>query len=177
MSYWRNTIKPLLDDETGTLFKQAPVRVTLAFPNRYSVGMASLGYQVIYRMFNQEEGVACERAFLPDDVEAFEKTGQALPTVETGRDAGDCQLLAISVSFELDLTNIIRLLDVTGLRPLREERDDSDAIVMIGGPFTSSNPYPLAPFADVIIIGDGEQIIPVVSEALREAESREDFYD
>ncbi|BBN94702.1 radical SAM domain-containing protein [Deinococcus grandis] len=177
MSYWRTTIKPLLDDETGTIYKQAPVRVTLAFPNRYSVGMASLGYQVIYRMFNQEEGVACERAFLPDDVDAFERTGQALPTVESGRDAGDCNLFALSVSFELDLTNIIRTLDVAGLRPLREERDDSDAIVMIGGPFTSSNPYPLTPFADIIVIGDGEQIVPVISEALREATSREDFYD
>ncbi|ALW88877.1 B12-binding domain-containing radical SAM protein [Deinococcus actinosclerus] len=177
MSYWRTTIKPLLDDETGTIYKQAPVRVTLAFPNRYSVGMASLGYQVIYRMFNQEEGVACERAFLPDDVDAFERTGQALPTVETGRDAGDCELFALSVSFELDLTNIIRTLDVAGLRPLREERDDRDALVMIGGPFTSSNPYPLTPFADIIVIGDGEQIVPVISEALREATSREDFYD
>ncbi len=177
MSYWRNTIKPLLDDETGTMFKHAPVRVTLAFPNRYSVGMASLGYQVIYRMFNNEDGVACERAFLPDDVDAFERLGQPLPTVETGREAGDCELFAMSVSFELDLTNIIRLLDVAGIHPLREGRDDTDAIVMIGGPLTSSNPYPLAPFADVIVIGDGEQIIPVVSSALREASSREDFYD
>ena len=81
MSYWRNTLKPLLDAETGTMIKQAPIRVTLAFPNRYSVGMASLGYQVIYRMFNNEEGVACERAFLPDDVDAFEKTGQALSLI------------------------------------------------------------------------------------------------
>jgi radical SAM superfamily enzyme YgiQ (UPF0313 family) len=177
LSYWRTDIKPLLDAETGTLFKQAPIRVTLAFPNRYGVGMASLGYQVIYRMFNQEEGVACERAFLPDDVEAFERTGQALPTVESGRDAGDCELFALSVSFELDLTNIIRTLDVAGMRPLREERDDSDPIVMIGGPLTSSNPYPLTPFADIIVIGDGEQIVPVVSEALRESQTREDFYD
>lgn len=174
MNYWRSTLKPLLDDETGTIFKQAPIRVTLAFPNRYSVGMASLGYQVIYRMFNNEEGVACERAFLPEEVEGFK--GE-LPTVETGRDAGDCELFAISVSFELDLTNIIRLLDVAGLPPLREERDDTDAIVMIGGPFTSSNPYPLTPFADIIAIGDGEQLVPVISEALRESSSREEFYD
>jgi radical SAM superfamily enzyme YgiQ (UPF0313 family) len=136
--------------------------------------MASLGFQVIYRMFNNEEGVACERAFLPDEPENFRG---ALPTVETGRDAGDCELFAISVSFELDLTNIIRLLDVAGLHPLREERDESDAIVMIGGPFTSSNPYPLTPFADIIAIGDGEQLVPIVSEALREATSREDFFD
>ncbi|WP_181391967.1 B12-binding domain-containing radical SAM protein [Deinococcus irradiatisoli] len=177
MSYWRHQIKPLLDAETGTMFKQAPIRVTLAFPNRYSVGMASLGFQVIYRMFNNEEGIACERAFLPDDVEAFEKQSQALPTVESGKDAGDCELFAMSVSFELDLTNIIRTLDVAGLRPLREERDDTDPVVMIGGPLTSSNPYPLTPFADLIVIGDGEQIVPMVSEALRGSQTREDFFD
>lgn len=159
------------------MFKQAPIRVTLAFPNRYSVGMASLGYQVIYRLFNNEDDVACERAFLPEDAEGFGQRGDTLPTVETGRAAGDCELFAISVSFELDLTNIIRLLAVTGLAPLREERDEHDPIVMVGGPFTSSNPYPLTPFADVIVIGDGEQIVPVIAQALREAESREDFYD
>lgn len=177
MSYWRSQLKPLLDAEKGTLFKHAPIRVTLAFPNRYSVGMASLGFQVIYRLFNLEDGVACERAFLPDDIDAFEKTGQALPTVESGRDAGDCELFALSVSFELDLTNIIRTLDVAGIAPLRTERDDTDAIVLIGGPLTSSNPYPLVPFADVIVIGDGEQLVPVISEALRNSTTRSEFYD
>ncbi len=174
MNYWREQLKPLLDDETGTIFKHAPIRVTLAFPNRYGVAMASLGYQVIYRMFNQEEEVSCERAFLPDEPESF--AGQ-LPTIETGRDAGNCELFAISVSFELDLTNIIRTLDVAGLHPLREERGPDDPIVMIGGPLTSSNPYPLTPFADVIAIGDGELIVPVIADALREAATREDFYD
>lgn len=177
MSYWRNTLKPLLDAETGTLFKQAPIRVTLAFPNRYSVGMASLGLQVIYRMFNREDGLSCERAFLPDDLDAFGRSGQPLPTVESGRSAGDCELFALSVSFELDLTNVIRTLEVAGLAPLREERDDTDPMVLIGGPLTSSNPYPLTPFADVIVIGDGEQIVPVVAEALRESSTRAEFYD
>ena len=177
MSYWRNELKPMLDAETGTLFKQAPIRVTLAFPNRYSVGMASLGYQVIYRMFNNEDGVACERAFLPEDPEAFLAGRETLPTVESGRAAGDCELFALSVSFELDLTNIIRTLEVADIHPLRAERDATDPIVMIGGPLTSSNPWPLTPFADVIAIGDGEQLIPVISEALRESQTREDFYD
>ena len=71
MSYWRKVLKPLLADEIGTIYQHAPTRVALAFPNRYSVAMASLGFQVIYRMFNQEENFACERAFLPDDVDAF----------------------------------------------------------------------------------------------------------
>jgi radical SAM superfamily enzyme YgiQ (UPF0313 family) len=176
-NYWRKHLKPLLTDEIGTLYSQAPTKVALAFPNRYSVGMASLGYQVIYRMFNQEDGFACERAFLPDDVDAFKQTGESLPMLESGNPVGSADIVAFSVSFELDLTNIIRFLELSGLNPWREERDESDPVVIVGGPLTSSNPYPVAPFADVICIGDGELIVPIIAEAWREAGSREEFFE
>ena len=177
MSYWRKTLKPLLADEIGTIYQHAPTRVALAFPNRYSVGMASLGFQVIYRMFNQEENFACERAFLPDDVDAFKQSREFLPMMESGDPVGNADLIAFSVSFELDITNIIRFLELSGLKAWRTERDDSDPVVIVGGPLTSSNPYPLAPFADVICIGDGEEIVPIIAEAWREASSREEFYE
>lgn len=177
MDYWRTTLKPLLDDERGAIFKDAPARVALCFPNRYGVGMASLGFQVVYRGFNQQEGFSCERAFLPDDPAAFKAAGQPLPTMETGRLVGESDIIAISVSFELDLTNIIRLLEVVPVKPFRAERSDGDPLVIIGGPLTSSNPYPLAPFADVITIGDGELTIPIIGEAYRVAASRAEFLD
>ncbi len=176
MSYWRKHLKPLLDDEIGTIRRHASTRVALGFPNRYSVGMASLGYQVIYRMFNQEEGFSCERAFLPDDVEAFQKTGETLPMLESGNPVGQADMVALSVSFELDLTNIIRFLELSGINPWREERDESDPIIIVGGPLTSSNPYPVSPFADIICIGDGELIVPIIAEAWREASSRAEFF-
>ncbi|MEY4531610.1 MAG: hypothetical protein RLZZ156_2331, partial [Deinococcota bacterium] len=134
MSYWRKHLKPLLDDEIGTIRRHASTRVALGFPNRYSVGMASLGYQVIYRMFNEEEGFSCERAFLPDDLEAFQKTGEPLPMLESGNPVGQADMVALSVSFELDLTNIIRFLEAAGINPWREERDESDPIIIVGGP-------------------------------------------
>jgi radical SAM superfamily enzyme YgiQ (UPF0313 family) len=177
LTYWRKTLKPLLDAETGTIYRQAPTRVALCFPNRYSVGMASLGLQVVYRMFNQEEGFACERAFLPDDMDAFKQTREPLPMLESGDPVGNAEIMAFSVSFELDITNIIRFLELSGLNPWREARDDTDPVVIIGGPLTSSNPYPLAPFADVICIGDGEMIVPIIAEAWREAATREDFLE
>ncbi len=177
MNYWRKNLKPLLDLEIGTMFTQASTRVALCFPNKYSVAMASLGFQVIYRMFNEEPGFACERAFLPDDVDAFKQSGEYLPMLESGNPVGEADLLAFSVSFELDLTNIIRFLELSGLNPWREERDESDPVVIVGGPLTSSNPYPLAPFADVICIGDGELIVPIIAEAYREAATRAEFYE
>lgn len=177
MSYWRKTIEPHLEAETGTIYGDAPTRVALCFPNRYSVGMASLGYQVVYRMFNEEPAFSCERAFLPDDIDAFRASGENLVTYESGRPVGSADIVAISVSFELDLTNIIRLLELAGMKPFREDREDGDPIVLIGGPLTSSNPYPLGPLADVIAIGDGEMIVPTVAEAYREAGGREEFLD
>ncbi|MFN3265215.1 MAG: B12-binding domain-containing radical SAM protein [Deinococcales bacterium] len=175
MSYWRKNLKPLLEDEIGTIRRHASTRVALGFPNRYSVGMASLGYQVIYRMFNEEEGFSCERAFLPDDLEMFSKLGETLPLLESGDPVGHAEILALSVSFELDLTNIIRFLECAGINPWRESRDESDPIVIVGGPLTSSNPYPVAPFADIICIGDGELIVPIVAEAWRNSSSRAEF--
>jgi radical SAM superfamily enzyme YgiQ (UPF0313 family) len=175
VSYWRKHLKPLLEDEIGTIRRHASTRVALGFPNRYSVGMASLGYQVIYRMFNQEEGFSCERAFLPDDLDLFEKFGEPLPMLESGDPVGNAEIIALSVSFELDLTNIIRFLEAAGINPWRESRDESDPIVIVGGPLTSSNPYPVAPFADIICIGDGELIVPIIAEAWRESSSREEF--
>jgi radical SAM superfamily enzyme YgiQ (UPF0313 family) len=177
LSYWRKNLKPLLQDEIGTIYRDGGHKVALCFPNRYGVGMASLGLQVIYRMFNEEAGFSCERAFLPDDVEAFKQSGERLPLIESGRPMGEADIIAISCSFELDITNIIRMLELAGINPWREQRDQSDPIVMIGGPLTSSNPYPLAPFADVICIGDGEMIVPIIAEGWREANSKREFFD
>ncbi len=170
----RKRIKERLEAERGTIYKDAPVRVTLAYPNTYAVAMASLGFQVVYRMFNAEPGFACERAFLEDA--EYARKGE-LPTYESGRRAGDCHIFGISVAFELDLVNIVRLLEAAGLEPFRERRDERDPVVIIGGPLTSSNPHPLRPFADVILIGDGEETVPALAEAWRNAANKAEFLD
>ncbi len=170
----RRRIQDRLEGERGTIYKDAPLRVTLAYPNTYAVAMASLGFQTVYRLFNEEPDFACERAFLED---ADLAAPGWLPTYESGRAAGNAHIFAISVAFELDLVNIVRLLRTAGLEPLRSRRDESDPLVVIGGPLTSSNPWPLAPFADVILIGDGEETVPWMAEAYRQAEGKAAFLD
>jgi len=151
--------------ERGAVLKDAPIRVTLAYPNAYRVGMASLGFQVAYKLMNAEPDVVAERVFLE------ELPGEPI-TYESGRRAGDAHIFAISIAYELDLTNLARLLVRSRIEPLRERRDETEPLVLIGGPLTSSNPWPLAPFADVILIGDGEETIPALFEAYRKAGSR-----
>ncbi len=144
-----------LSDEIGTLAKQAPERVALVYPSPYSVAMSSLGFQQIYRTTNATPGRAAERAFLPDDVEAHR--GVPLFTYESMRPVSDFAVIGLSVAFELELAGVVRVLELAGLEPLAEDRREGDPFVLAGGPLTFSNPLPLAPYADAILMGEADE--------------------
>jgi radical SAM superfamily enzyme YgiQ (UPF0313 family) len=153
------------------------LRVALAFPNTYYVGMSSLGYQTVYRLFNDIDDVVCERVFLPgrQELQAQLRSGAPLLTVESGTPVGDFDLLAFSVSFEWDYTNIVSMLRLAGMRPRADARTRHDPLVVIGGAVTFLNPEPLAPFADVVAAGEGELLVPALMGAIRLASDRDDL--
>jgi radical SAM superfamily enzyme YgiQ (UPF0313 family) len=149
----------LLKEEQGTLYKEAPHKIALCYPSPYHVGMSSLGFQAIYREFNLREGFAAERAFLPDDVEAYRRTRTPLFTFESKAKVASLPMLAFSVAYELELTGLFTMLELAGLPVHREERDDRHPLVVAGGPLTFSNPEPLEPFVDLIIQGEAEDLV------------------
>ena len=143
-------------------------RIALCYPNLYFVGMSNLGFHSVYQMLNAHPDVLCERAFLPDDVdrEDLERTGHPLTTVESGSDLRRFHALAFSVSFENDYLHVLRMLHLSGI-PLRAaDRGPNDPIVILGGAAVFLNPEPLAPFADLIAVGEGEALVPRMIEAL-----------
>ena len=143
------------------------LRVALAFPNTYFVGMSNLGFQTVYRLFNQRPDVVCERVLLPpkQELAALLESGTRLVTLESQTPVRDFDVLAFSVSFEWDYTNVLTMLRLAGL-PLRAaERDHTYPLVVIGGAVTFVNPEPLALFADVIAAGEGEVLVPTLVEA------------
>jgi radical SAM superfamily enzyme YgiQ (UPF0313 family) len=143
-------------------------RAVLCWPNLYFVGMSNLGFQGVYQLLNGQEDVVCERAFLPDDVdrEDLERTGAPLTSLETGTPLRDFDLVAFSVSFENDYLHVLHMLRLAGI-PLRaRDRGPRDPIVLMGGAALFLNPEPLAPFADVIAVGEGEALVPRLMEAL-----------
>jgi radical SAM superfamily enzyme YgiQ (UPF0313 family) len=165
-----------LADETGTLFKQAGLAFALCYPSPYAVGMSSLGYQTIYRRLNGLQGVAAERAFLPDDARAARASGEPLRTYETGRPVGDFPVVAFSLAYELELAGLVDCLDLAGIPAFADERlaqGDRSPLIVIGGPLTFSNPVPAAPYADVLLVGEAEQTVVELCEAIRGAASRE----
>jgi radical SAM superfamily enzyme YgiQ (UPF0313 family) len=143
-------------------------RVALVYPNLYYVGMSNLGFQSVFDMLNALPDVVCERAFLPDDVHAeeMERTGTPLVTLDSGTPLGEFDMVAFSVSFENDYLHVLRVLRHSGI-PLRaEDRAPGDPVVVLGGAAVFLNPEPLAPFADLVAVGEGEALVPKMMDAL-----------
>lgn len=157
----------LLADEQGTLRREAPFKVALCYPSPYHVGMSSLGFQTIYRELNGHPGVSAERAFLPDDVEAYRRSRTSLFTYETRADVGSLPLLAFSVAYELELSGLFTMLELCGLPVLREERGERHPLVVAGGPLTFSNPEPLEPFVDVLVQGEADALVHTLVDVVR----------
>ncbi|HET6345650.1 MAG TPA: radical SAM protein, partial [Myxococcota bacterium] len=155
------TIARRLEQEEGTLFGQGRRGVALVYPSPYSVAMSSLGYQTIYRLLNGMPDTHAERAFLPEE----EMSGPLL-TYESRRPVGDFPLIAFSVSYELEIAGVFQCLTSAGVPLLREQRTRHDPWVVMGGPLTFSNPSPLAPFADVIPMGEAEELLAPLLERL-----------
>ena len=181
MTQWpqRARARETLSKEVGYVRKThgGRLRVALAFPNTYFVGMSNLGLQTVYRLFNAEDDIVCERVFLPPKTELAAQlaSGAPLLTIESQTPVGDFDIFAFSVSFEWDYTNVLTLLRLAGIPPRADARSHYHPLVMIGGAVTFVNPEPLAPFADVIAAGEGEALIPPLIRAFNAASDREDL--
>jgi radical SAM superfamily enzyme YgiQ (UPF0313 family) len=181
MKLWeqRERAREILAKEVGYVSKPhgGRLRVALAFPNTYFVGMSNLGFQTVYKLFNAEDGIVCERVFLPPKTELAAQLagGAPLVTLESQTPVNEFDIFAFSVSFEWDYTNVVSMLRLAGLKPRAADRTHRDPLVMIGGAVTFVNPEPLAPFADVIAAGEGEALIPSLLAAFKSATDRDDL--
>jgi radical SAM superfamily enzyme YgiQ (UPF0313 family) len=181
MSSWEQRERALstLSKEIGYTKKPhgGRLRVALAFPNTYWVGMSNLGFQTIYRLLNAEDDIVCERFFLPpkQELAALIASRTPLVTLESQSQVADYDVIAFSVSFEWDYVNVLTLLRLAGVPAYAAERSERHPLVVIGGAVTFVNPEPLAPFADVIAAGEGEVLVPALGRAFGEAAGRADL--
>jgi radical SAM superfamily enzyme YgiQ (UPF0313 family) len=149
-----------LDAEIGTLRKQwrDRIRVALVYPNHYGVGMASLGFQTVYRQLNALDHVVCERAFLPE----ADQHDAPLLSLESGRPLREFDCLAFSISFENDDAHVLTILEKAELPLSAMERGlvtPPLPLVLAGGVSCFLNPEPIAPFIDCFLIGEAEALI------------------
>ncbi|HET9705534.1 MAG TPA: radical SAM protein [Vicinamibacterales bacterium] len=165
----REIAQDILSREVGYVRKPHAnrLRVALLFPNTYFVGMSNLGFQTIYRLFNQQPDIVCERAFLPpkQELASLREAGTRIVTLESQTQVAEFDVIAFSVSFEWDYTNVLTMLRLAGVPVRAADRDYRHPLVVVGGAVTFVNPEPLAPFADVIAAGEGEVLVPALLDA------------
>src|SRR5437763_8674809 len=181
MKSWqqRERARLTLSKETGYVVKPhgGRLRVALACPNTYCVGMSNLRFQTVYRLFNAEDDIGCERFFLPPKQELAELSASRAPllTLESQTPVGEFDVLAFSVSFEWDYVNVLTLMRLAGIPIHAAERTERHPLIVIGGAVTFVNPEPLAPFADVIAAGEGEVLVPALDRAFRKSSGRSEL--
>ncbi len=166
-------IRQRVREEEGVIRKPSPLRIALCHPAPYDVAMSSLGYQTIYREINQHPDWSAERAFAPEDSAEHRKNHVPILTYESETPIADFPVIAFSIAYELELTGILEVLDLSGIPLLRQDRTDRHPLVIVGGPLTNSNPLPLAPFVDLILLGEGEELIHTFLEAAASEQGRE----
>jgi len=135
------------------------LRFLLLFPDTYEVGMSHHGFRILYHLLNDQDWIYAERAFLPwvDMVAEMKKAGIPLFSLETKTPAYAFDIVGISLQYELSYTSALSALDLANIPLLSEERADDDPMVIAGGPCTT-NPEPVAPFFDALVLGDGEEV-------------------
>lgn len=164
--------------ESGTVYKEhgGRVKVCLVYPNLYSLGMANLGFQTTYRLFNDLDFCVAERCFLPGKAETEEhgRTSTPLLSYETQTPVRDFDIVAFSVPFENDYVNIPALLTLAGLPVFASERCEraNSPLVMAGGVAVSLNPEPISEIMDLFMIGEGEGAVAPMAETFYELKER-----
>ena len=149
------------------------LRVALAFPDIYDLGMSNLGIMILYEQLNQQPDILAERVFSPwVDMEALMRAeGLPLYSLETKHAIRDFDLLGISLPYEQLYTNALNLLDLAGMPVRSEDRDSSFPLVVAGG-HACFNPEPVADFIDAFVIGEGEEIIVEVARCVQALRGR-----
>ena len=175
---WFNTIKRpsrYLGNEINAVKKDpgsTEVSIALAFPDVYEVGMSHLGLKILYQILNGPAWLAAERVFCPwvDMESALRERKLPLTALESGRPLSDFDILGFSLQSELTYTNLLTMLDLSGIPFLSKERDEGFPLLIAGGP-ACSNPEPVAPLFDALVIGDGEKTALEICRIVREVKS------
>jgi radical SAM family uncharacterized protein/radical SAM-linked protein len=158
-----------INHEVNAVYRDAEVRVVLAFPDIYDVGMSHLGLKILYDIINNLAYASAERVFSPwlDMEAAMKRKGLLLSSIETGSPVRDFDVVGFSLQYELSYTTVLNMLSLAGI-PLRsEDRDEELPIIVAGGPCTV-NPMPMAAFIDAFLIGDGESATKEIIDTVRE---------
>ncbi|MDT8419824.1 MAG: TIGR03960 family B12-binding radical SAM protein [Desulfuromonadales bacterium] len=162
-----------LGGELGSICKSpgsVDLRIALAFPDVYEIGMSHIGFPILYHILNRLDWVAAERVYAPwpDMTEWLREHREPLRSLESNLPLADFDIIGFTLQYELSYTNLLGMLELAGLPLRRADRDEESPLVVVGGP-CAFNPEPLADFFDCAVIGDGEEAVVELCQAVLQA--------
>ncbi|WP_294005439.1 radical SAM protein [uncultured Methanobrevibacter sp.] len=128
--------------------KSIDIRMGLAYPNIYKTAMSSLGYNILYNQINEREDCWCERIIFPDP-----------KSIESNTPSKYFDIISFTIQFEEDYFNVLNMLKNAEIPLKREDRNESDPLIIAGGPCATANPMPISDYIDLFVIGEGETVI------------------
>lgn len=163
-----------LGDEKGIPkkdFKNSTVKFVLSYPDIYEIGMSNHGLKILYNLLNDIDYVCCERVFSPwyDMEELLRKNENDLFSLESKSSIIEFDVLGISIQYELLFSNFLQIIDLSNIAVYKEMRKEDDPLVVLGGPVITSNPLPFSDFADLFVIGEGEEVIVKIAQTIKDA--------
>ena len=168
--FLHKVLKPAryIGNEPNMVYKEQgefDIRFAFCFPDTYEIGMSSMGLSLLYHIVNNTKTTYMERVFAPDTdfEELMRENNLPLYTLESKTPVRDCDIVGFTIQYEMLYTNILNMLELSGIPLLSKDRDDSYPLVVAGGP-CAFNPEPLADFFDLVMIGDGENQIVALCE-------------
>lgn len=176
MSELDDIIRERIGREQGGAFVPGPRRMAMCYPSPYRAAMSSLGFQQILGIL-REAGIAAERAFLPDDPEAWAAARKSPYSYETHTPVDRFPLLAVSLAYEPEVSGLIRFLELSGIPPLRRDRDERHPQILLGGPISMASPLVAAPFVDAMLLGEAEDTVSVAVESFFDTGDRARWLD
>jgi len=149
------------------------LNIVLAFPDGYEIGMSYPGFQILYHILNRRRDICCERVYapFPDMEHALRDKQLSLFSLETYRPLRGFDVIGFTLQYELHATNILTMLDLAGIPVWASDRSETNPLIIAGGP-CAYNPEPLAPFFDAILLGDGEEAVLSIADAVIETKRK-----
>jgi len=162
--YIGNEVNSVMKDIT-----EDTVRYAFAFPDIYEVGMSHLGTKILYHLLNEQADVYCERVFAPwvDMEKQMRENNIPLYALETKDHIDHFDFIGFTLQYEMSYTNILNMLDLARIPIYSKDRNEEHPLVMVGGP-CAFNSEPLADFVDIVVIGEGEEVILEILDVYKE---------
>ena len=161
------------EKNTVTKDHEGKTSIVLIYPDKYELGMSYKGFHILYHILNKRDDIVCERAFIPDRdaCELLRKKNIPLFSLETRTPLNKFDIIGITLPYELCFTNILEILELSGLPVYSKERKDSSPLIT-GRGIHAVNPEPVADFFDLMLIGDGEDKLPELIDKYAELKKK-----